>query len=130
VLVVAEDDELPDQLRQGAVVEALPLVDAPHIGEDSIEIAADAVAAIGLGAGPIDRAAHHHYLVSDRAFEDSLPDIVEIDAVAESERDVAHVRRLEDEQQLGIEERFAVIRQLDRADLRVLVEQLGEIGGL
>jgi hypothetical protein len=123
VLVMAEDDELPGELGEGAAVLGLELVDLADVSDHALVVAPDAVLGVAFLAGAIDGAGDGGDAIFDERFEDFLGDVVEVGAVGDVEGDVFLEGVAEDLQELGIEEDFAVIGDFDFADARVGPEE-------
>jgi len=68
--------------------------------------------------------------VLDQAFEDLVRDVVEVRAVVDLEGDALFVGQLEDLEDFGVEEDFAVIGDFNVADGGVGLEEVLEIGEL
>ena len=81
VLVVAEDHELPRETRQIGVIRALVGVDRANVGDDRIEIPANAIDAVGLGASAVDRAGQPPHPELDDRLERLESRGVEVDTI-------------------------------------------------
>lgn len=127
MLVVAENDELPDKVRCGRGVKFLETIELFHVTDDPVEIASNAILLIGLLACSIDGAAQYLHAAGYNRFQHFVRHMIEIDAIAHAQLDALFVTEFDDIQKFRIQENFAEIGELDDLEVGIGFNELAKV---